>query len=456
MERDKIDFGTLDVAVLFRKLFIPTLLGTFCLSSVSTIDGVFIGHSIGSNGIGAINLTYPIFLLMAGIGLMIGGGCSIVASIHLAHAKSKAARLNVTQAILFVSFLALFTTVAIALFPRPVARLLGASDTLLPLVTDYLCWYCPAFVFYLCSTVSLFLIRLDGSPHLAMWCNIISALSNVVLDWIFILIFGWGISGAALASAISVMIPGVTGLVYMAFFARTLRFYRLKLSVKSLRLSLRNIGYQCRVGFSSLLGEILLAVLLFTGNLVFMHYLGDSGVGAFGIVGYYLPFIYMTGNAIMQSAQPIVSYNFGTGNTARIATIKRILTKTSICCGCIVAAAFFLIPDAMVSLFLDSEDEAARIAVEGFPYIAFGFGLFIVNLAVIGYYQSMERVAPATLFNLLQGFVFLLPCFLLLPEWLGTPGIWLALTVAEALTSAVIFGFILLNRRKNTYSLESN
>jgi len=145
-----------------------------------------------------------------------------------------------------------------------------------------------------------------------------ASLLNVVLDWLFIFPLGWGVMGAAFATAISVSVGGVIVVVYLSFFARTLRFCPLKRSRKSLRLSLRNVGYQCRIGSSALLGEATLAMLMFVGNLTFMHYLGDDGVGAFGIACYYIPFVFMVGNAIAQSAQPIISYNFGAGVRERV------------------------------------------------------------------------------------------------------------------------------------------
>mgnify|MGYP007083155089 CR=1 FL=1 len=146
-----------------------------------------------------------------------------------------------------------------------------------------------------------------------MLCSLITAVINVVLDWLFIFPFGWGVMGAAFATSISIMAGGLVAMVYLLFYARHLRLQPLKWSVKSLRLSVRNIGYQCRIGPSALLGEATLAVLMFVGNQVFMSYLGDDGVGAFGIACYYIPFVFMVGNAIAQSAQPIISYNFGLG-----------------------------------------------------------------------------------------------------------------------------------------------
>mgnify|MGYP000528646516 FL=1 len=163
-----------------------------------------------------------------------------------------------------------------------------------------------------------------------MLCSLVTAVINVVLDWLFIFPFGWGVMGAAFATSISIIAGGLIAVIYLLFYARRLRLYPLKWSYKSLRLSLRNLGYQCRIGSSALLGEATLAILMFVGNQVFMRYLGDDGVGAFGIACYYIPLVFMVGNAIAQSSQPILSYNFGLGYKDRVVDTERIALLTAV------------------------------------------------------------------------------------------------------------------------------
>ena len=448
MERDAIDLGRLNIPVLFRRYFIPTLLGMLGMSAVTAIDGIFIGHGVGSDGIAAINICVPILMLFTGVGLMAGAGCSVVASIHMARGKEKAARLNVTQAIIFVTVVALIPSILMMVFLERTAIMLGSSEHLLPMVKEYMMWYVPSWVFQIWITTGLFIIRLDGAPKLAMSCSLVAAILNVVLDWLFIFPFGWGLMGGALATSISVTAGGLMAIGYLCFFAKRLKLYRPKFSRKSLQLSLRNIGYQCRIGASGLLGESTLAVLIFIGNHIFMQYLGDDGVGAFGIACYYTPFVFMIGNAIAQSAQPIISYNFGAGYNTRINQTLRVSIITALICGSAVSAAFILLPEWLVGLFIGLDNPASDIAISGFPYYAAGFIFFVMNLSAIGYYQSIERVLPATVFALLRGFIFLIPCFIMLPHLFGDKGIWLALSVSEVLTSAVIACFFLHERRK--------
>lgn len=445
-ERDAIDLGTVRVSTLFRRLFVPTLLGMLSISAVTVADGMFVGHGVGSDGIAAINIYVPLLMLAQGVGLMAGVGSSVVASIHLARGKVRAARLNVTQALWFVTLLTLLLVGAVMLWPDATARMLGASERLLPLVRDYLLWFSPGLLFQMWTAVGLFVIRLDGAPRVAMWCSVLSAVLNVVLDWWFIFPLGWGVRGAAFATAISVAAGGVVAVGYLLFRARMLRLCRVKWSRKSLRLSWRNIGYQCRIGSSALLGEMTLAVLMFVGNGVFMRRLGDDGVGAFGVACYYIPFVFMVGNAIAQSAQPILSYNFGLANGVRVRAAASIALMTAVGCGAVVSALFVFVPEGLVGLFLPGENRAAQLAVAGFPLFAAGFIPFVVNLTAIGCYQSLERVRPATAFALLRGCVLLVPSFLLLPELCGVAGIWFAQPLSETLTTVFILLYFRLHR----------
>lgn len=453
MKRDAIELSTLNVFTLFRKYFIPTLFGMLSMSAVTAIDGIFVGRGVGSDGIAAVNISIPLLMLFTGVGLMIGAGCSVVASIQLSRGKHKTARINVTQALLFATIIAVIPTILMMIFPEKTVKLLGSSDYLSPMATDYLLWFVPSWIFQIWISISLFIIRLDGAPKLAMICSLISAVINIVLDWVFIFPLGWGVKGAAFATSISITVGGLIGMVYLLFYARNLRLYPIKLSTKSLLLFARNIGYQCRIGSSALLAEGTLATLMFMGNQIFMKYLGENGVGAFGIACYYIPFVFMVGNAIAQSAQPIISYNFGLGYHQRVTATEKIALLTSVICGSIITAAFTFFPHILVGLFISPDTAAAHIAIEGFPYFSTAFIFFILNLCIIGYYQSVERVKPATFFALLRGFLFLVPCFILLPQAIGTNGIWLALSLSEILTTVMIVVAFGANRWKSSLSI---
>lgn len=297
-------------------------------------------------------------------------------------------------------------------------------------------------------SVALFIIRLDGAPKLAMWCSVIAAGINTFLGWLFIFPFGWGIMGAAFAATVGLFVGGTIAVVYLLFYAKTLRFYPVKIGLRGFYLFWDNIVSQCRIGSSALLGEATMAVLMFAGNHVFMLYLGDDGVGAFGICCYYAPFVFMVGNAVAQSAQPIISYNFGMNNLQRVAESEKTALLAAIVCGVVVTAVFVLFPETLVGFFLDPSTTVAKLAINGFPYFAAGFLCFILNLTGIGYFQSVERLKPAAVFALLRGAVLLSAAFYVMPKLLGTAGIWLSMPVSETVTALMMGLYCLMNKRQ--------
>lgn len=446
MQRDSIDLGTVKIPRLFRLYLIPTLLGMLSLCAVTATDGIFVGRGVGSDALAAVNICIAPTMVMMGISLMLGVGSSVVSSIHLASGNVKAARLNVTQALATATLIVVIFLGLTLISIDTTGRALGSSDTLMPLVRDYMPWIFVCCLFQSWCGIGLFVVRLDGSPKYAMWCNVLPGLLNVVLDYIFIFPLQMGIKGAAIATCISCAVGGVMVMGYLLFFARTLRLIKIKMSRKSFRLTLRNIGYQCKIGISALLGEATMGVLMLMGNLMFMKYIGNDGVGAFSIACYYCPFVFMIGNAIAQSAQPIISYNYGKGSKSRVIATEKLAILAALGCGLAITAAFIFTPSAMVHLFLDPDLAAAKIAVKGFPVFSVAFIAFIFNLTAIGYFQSVEKVTPSIVFALLRGLIFLVPAFILLPTILNATGIWLALGISEILTALSIIGFYIYNK----------
>ena len=297
----------------------------------------------------------------------------------------------------------------------------------------------------------MFCIRLDGSPTYAMMCNAVAAILNIILDYIFIFEFGWGIMGAAFATSLGTVVGGLMTLIYLLRFSRTLHLCRIKLSIKSLLLTLRNIGYMIKLGSSAFISEASIACMMFLGNYVFIRYLGEDGVAAFSIACYFFPIIFMVYNAIGQSAQPILSYNFGAGNGARVRKAFRLALLTAVAAGLGFFGLTALFSRWIVAMFIDSSCPACAIAVRGLPLFASGFVFFAVNIVSIGYFQSVERPRPAMAVTVLRGFVFMAACFFGLPLLLGVEGIWLAVPLAEALTFAVVAAIYGRTRLKSAF-----
>ena len=415
--KDSIDFGSMDISTLFRKLLVPTVLGMVFSAIFVITDGIFVGKGIGSDALAAVNITAPLFMIATGIGLMFGVGGSVVASIYLSQGKRKAANINITQALVFSTFIVLVMSALCFCFVGPLGCLLGSSDRLLPLVIEYMIWYLPFLVFYELLSTGMFFIRLDGSPNYAMMCNAIAAIFNIIFDYIFIFEFGWGMMGAAFATSLGTIVGGLMTVIYLTRFSRNIHLHRIKLSLKSLMLTLRNGGYMIKLGTSAFISAC-----------------------------YFFPIIFMVYNAIAQSAQPIISYNFGAGQPDRVRKALHLAIRTALICGISFFIITFLCRQNIVSLFIDRSCPAFDIAVNGIPYFGVGFIFFAANMIGIGYYQSIGRGQRATIITLLRGVVFMLIGFFVLPLVLGVPGIWLAVTLAELLTTLYIIGIYFKDR----------
>ena len=437
-ERDSIDFGKSRIGPLFNRIFYPTLLSMVFASLFTVADGIFVGQGVGSNALAAINIVSPLFLITTGIALMFGVGVSVVASIHLSQDNQKAANINITQAFNVATLLMGIIVVAVYLFRVPFLRLLGSSDALLPLCQEYLLTILPGCVFIIIQMIGTFVIRLDGSPKFAASLEIFPGLLNIILDWLFVFPMQMGVAGSGIASSISCAVAAGLVAVYMFFRAQNVRLCRLKLSLTSLYLTARNVGYMVRSGFSSMLGELAMSMMLLTGNYIFIRELGEDGVAAFSVACYLYPIVFMVNNSVAQSAQPIISFNYGAGNRYRVKSALKVSLRTATICGVLITAFLTLGTKPLVGLFLQADTKAYEIAIGGLPLFAYSAIFFALNVAIIGYYQATEQNGRATLCMLLRGLIFLVPAFLLMPQLMFPQGMWLAIPVSECMTLGVI------------------
>lgn len=446
MQRNEIDLGRSRIPHLFRIYFVPTLIGMLSICGVTAIDGIFIGHGVGSDGLAAVNICYAPIMVFTGIGLMLGVGTSVVSSVSLAENDIKTARLNITQSMIVGTTVVMLFLALVMFSPETTGRLLGSSETLLPLVTGYMVWIFPSIIFQMWTAIGLFVVRLDGSPKYAMWCNLVPALLNIALDYLFIFPLGMGVKGAALATFIGYSAGGLMVIFYIGYLAEKLRFAELKECFSKAGGMIGNLCHQCKIGISALLGEATMGIFTLIGNILFMRLSGNEGVGAFSIACYYAPFVFMVGNSIAQSAQPIISYNYRLGLNRRVITTERLAISTAVIFGLVLMVVFMFFPNVLVSLFLGGDNATVRIATTGLPIFAVAFVPFIFNLTAIGYFQSVERITPSIVFAILRGAIFIIPAFFIMANIAGVKGLWLSLTISETLTTILIAMYYRLNR----------
>ena len=437
-EQKGLDFGGGNIPSLFRILFFPTLAAMVFDALFVIVDGIFVGHGVGPLGIAAISIVSPLFAIVSGTGLMFGIGASVLASISLSQKHHAEANVTITQAFTVGTLLMVIIALLCFLFTGDVVEFLGCSESLKNNCIDYLHWLLPGIVFLMFQYIGMMLIRLDGSPKYAMFCNVIPGLLNVFLDWLFIFPLGLGIKGAAMATSVSCVFGGLMALFYFLRLSEILNFVRLKMTTDWVVDAMRHSGAIIKIGFATLLTELAMSVMVFTANHMFIKMLGDNGVAAFSIACYLFPFFFSVNNSVSEAIQPIISFNYGAGKMDRVKKAFRTALIAAAICGGIEVVSIAGGAKYLVMMFLDPGTEAFELACAGLPKFAMCGIFFALNIAFIGYYQAMKQAGKATFFTLLRGMIFVVPCLLLLPEIIGIPGLWLAIPVSELLTLVII------------------
>lgn len=429
---------------VFFKYLIPSTLGLLLLSINIVIDGIFIGHGVGPDGLAAVNIAVPIYSFFYGIALWVGVGGATLYSIYIGKGKVSKAKqiftLSFTTAIvstLFVSFISL-------LFMEQLAYFFGANDVIIDLVLDYMfILLLFGLVFVLESMLSVF-IRNDGNPILAMTALIIAAIGNVILNYLFIFVFHWGVRGAALATVLATFIAFIVMLAHFFRKSSTLSFQSFTFD----KLAIRDI---VTIGFPSFISEISIAIVTFGYNVLLMKFVGELGVAAFSIVNYLHSMAALMFIGIGSALQPLVSFYYGAKLSEKMQQSLRFAVITALIFGVGSFLIGILLAGPLTLMFNATENPLYTMTVNGI-YLFFINYLFLgFNLVYATYYQSIGKVKLALIITVTRSILLVVLFLVTLPIFFGTTGIWLAVPLAEAITVLLV----LYIRNQNTLLQEA-
>lgn len=319
---------------------------------------------------------------------------------------------------------------------EPVINFLGGGGNLYPYVKDYLSVIILFCVCYMTGYALEIYIKVDGNPIYPTLCVITGGVVNILLDYIFVVIFHWGIKGAAFATGLSQVTTTSLLFYYMFFRTKRIKFVKIKYS-------LLNLLKIMKVGFAEFLAEVSTGISIFVFNLVILKNLGEKGVSAFGIIGYISSFITMTMIGFNQGVQPILSFNLGAKEHKKIFEI----IKNSFFILGVLGVFFYTLINIfsanIVSIFLnDIEDinlTKKALTTYSFAYLICGFNIFSA-----GYFTAVDMVKISTIITMLRGILLLVLFILILPIFLGTTGIWITMFVTEEIT--LIFSYIFMKK----------
>jgi putative MATE family efflux protein len=439
--------GTDSIASLLFKQALPASMGFMAMSIYMVVDTIFVGKYVGFMGIAAVAVVMPITFLISSIGMGIGiGGASIVSRSLGDNNQPKAFRSFGNQISLTLLMSAIIFVIGL-LFSKQILTLFGAKGEILPHAKEYFRIILPGIPFLAWAMMSNNNLRAEGRAKMAMLVLLVSSVMNVGLDYLFIVVYKQGLTGAAWATTISYFSAAMVSIVYFGSGKSELKLTRndFRFDKKILR-EISSIGGVTilRQGSISLLAIVLNYNLFKYGSIDGIG--GEQAISSYGIVNRMAMFVFFPIIGITQGFMPIAGYNYGAKNYQRVKeTIKTSILWGGLIAGCI-CILLLSFSKSVVHLFT-TDEVLLNETPKAIFWIFLASPLIIVQILSSTYYQAIGKALPALMLTLTKQFFFLVPLVLLLPTLLGLNGLWVAFTLSDVLSGSVC-GFYLWKAAK--------
>lgn len=429
---------------LLRFVF-PSIIMMVFTSIYGVVDGLFVSNFAGKTAFASINLVMPFVMILGGIGFMIGTGGTALVSKVLGEGKKEKANEIFTMMIIFTLLLgALLSVIGVISMPW-VAKFLGATEEMMAdcvlygrIVTGF------TVAFMLQNVFQSFLIAAE-KPKLGLLATVLAGITNMALDAIFIIVFKWGVAGAAIATGLSQCVGGIFPLIYFSKKnSSLLRLTKTKLEIKP-------ILNACGNGSSELMSNISSSVVSMIYNFQLMKYVGEDGVSAYGVL-MYVQFIFVAiyiGYAI--GCAPITGYHFGARNHNELKNMLRKSSFLSAVSGVVLTILAIALSSPLAKLFVGYDKELYELTRHAFRLFAYSFLLAGFNIFTSSFFTALNNGAVSAAISFVRTLIFQTSSVLILPIFLGVDGIWWAITVAEVFAFILSLIFLFAKRKKYNY-----
>ena len=427
------------------KFVIPSVVMMIFTSIYGVVDGLFVSNFVGKTPFAAINLIYPLIMILGGFGFMLGTGGTAIVAKTLGMGEEKRANEYFTFLIIATAVMGSSLAALGIVFAEPVARLLGAEGDMLEYAVLYARTVLIGLPFFMLqNTFQNFFITAE-KPKLGLTVTVAAGVTNMVLDALFIAVFEWGLAGAAFATAMSQFVGGVVPVIYFLSkntakigFCKTRPYFKMLLSA-------------CFNGSSELLSNISSSVVTMLYNYQLLRFAGEDGVAAYGAI-MYVAFIFVAifiGFVI--GAGPIVSFHYGAGNTDELKSLR----KKSLVIVFITGGAMLLVALALAvplcKLFVGYDAGLYEITLRGFIIYAFSYLMAGFNIFGSSFFTALNNGGVSAIISFLRTLVFQISAVLILSELIALDGVWLAIIVAEVLSAVVTAIFLVIKKKQYNY-----
>ena len=442
--RGQARLGEEKISKLLMEFSIPAIIGMVVNTLYNIVDRMYIGNikDIGGLALTGVGITMPIMTIIMAFGMLIGIGTSARISLKLGEHKREEAEKHLGNAFTLIIIASVLITIIGLVFMHKILGLFGASADTEIYAREYMQIIFFGTIFNMLSFGLNHSIRSDGSPKVAMLSMLIGAGTNIILDPIFIFVFGMGVRGAAIATVISQIVSTIWILYYFTKGKSNLKIKREYLSLdKAIVLSIFSIGVS---PFSMQIAQSIVQVL---ANNALKTYGGDLAIGAMTIINSVAMIFMMPIFGLNQGSQPIIGYNYGAEKYKRV---KQAVKSATIVATIIVSIGWIITqaaPHLLISIF-NRDEQLVGIASTGMRI--FLFMLPVVGAQVISsnYFQSIGKAKISMFLSLLRQVILLIPCLIILPKIFGLTGVWLAGAVSDGLSSLITLIIFFMSVRK--------
>lgn len=429
---------------LLRFVF-PTIIMMMFTSIYGVVDGFFVSNFVGKTPFAALNLVMPFVMILGGMGFMIGTGGSALVAKELGLGNRDRANRYFTLLVSFTIILGIILSAIGVIFIRPVSIFLGATESMIESAVLYGRITTAFTVSFMLQSVFQSFLAAAEKPRMGLRVTVAAGLTNAVLDALFIVVFKWGLAGAALATGIGQCVGGIIPLVY--FMRKNSSLLRLTKP----KFELKPIVKACTNGSSELMSNISSSIVGMLYNWQLIRLIGENGVSAYGVLMYVqfifiaIPIGYSIGTA------PLVSFNYGAGNHTEMKNLlKKSIILNSIT-GITLTVLAISLSSPLAHIFVGYDRELYDLSVSAFKLFSLAFILDGLNIFASGFFTALNNGLVSAVISFLRTLVFQTSSIIVLPIILGPDGIWLANTVAQVFAFIISLTFLIALRKRYKY-----
>ena len=430
-KENAMELGTQPVGKLLMQYAIPAIIAMTASSLYNIVDSIFIGQGVGPLAISGLAVTFPFMNLGAAFGAMVGVGASTLISVKLGQRDYGTAQVVLGNVVTLNTIIGVVYTIVCLMFLDPILYFFGASADTIVYARDFMEVILLGNIFTHMYLGLNAVLRASGHPQKAMYATINTVVINTILAPIFIYGFEWGIRGAAIATVIA----QIVSLIWQ-FKILTDKNELLHLRRGIYHLQSKIVKNMIAIGLSPFCMNVASCFIVIFINQGLKEYDGDLAIGAYGIVNRLMFICVMIVMGITQGMQPIAGYNYGAQQYHRVNEVLKLAIWGATAVTTFTFLVGELIPELTVSIFTTDEGLISR-AAEGFRIAVLVFPIVGFQMVTSNFFQSIGMANKAIFLSLTRQLLFLLPCLIILPTYMGAAGIWWSMPASDLAASIV-------------------